>query len=570
LVGGGLLGLLATARWVLAIVANRSRGLDPSDESYYLMSALAPDRMVARQGDFAFYTRLLLRLGGSSLGGFRVAGMLALLVACACAARATSTLSARPVPQQRVIACALFPVVAALSLPVYSLWIITPGYNLLALVAALGVFAALLVSIGRSGQPAEHARRSWPLVLLAASSTLLVDAKFSAGGVVAVLCVCALVAVDGWRRTLAGARFLMLGAAIGAAVHLAVVGNPVSTARQTKTYLRMSSIADAYPMDRVWETTFVRERLMPWLLLMAACATAIAITWRWVRQTPWRTALMVAGATAMTVVFWDERARGADGLAGGFWWLRMTVGALVFITALAAAPSRRLAIGPVLALGALGLALGSNNGFVRQSALSAGLYGLAVLAQTVVVAGSGRSGRGAIGPAAIFVVATSAVSCAQVGQATAAPYRLGGSLESSVVPVHFDGIGTVEVSPDLARYAADLRALLPSIPDAALDCVVDLAGGTPVATLILGGRSATTPWMYGGTSGASRAADYLAERAPCVTDQVLVIEAPESSLGMTRPSVLVGRKESVLGHVTFRGYVEQVQVISVLEAATSG
>lgn len=68
-------------RWVTAVLAHRSQGIDASDEAYSLISANSPDATIARQGNFGYFVQLLRQLSGGALGGLRLAGQLTVQIA---------------------------------------------------------------------------------------------------------------------------------------------------------------------------------------------------------------------------------------------------------------------------------------------------------------------------------------------------------------------------------------------------------------------------------------------------------------------------------------------------------
>ena len=53
--------------------------------------------------------------------------------------------------------------------------------------------------------------------------------------------------------------------------------------------------------------------------------------------------------------------------------------------------------------------------------------------------------------------------------------------------------------------------------------------------------------------------------APCSTGRVLLVESVGGERAIPRPAVLRNRREQILGQVEFHGYLDEVQVVSVLE-----
>ncbi len=573
-----LVAAVAVVRWTTALAINSGRGLDPSDESFYLLNAQHPDATVARQSDFGYYTHLLLRLSGDSLSWFRLAGLASLLLSCVAAAHGVIQWLPHETPSRwrRTALVLASTCVAAVALTHYGIWLVTPGYNLLTLDASLLVFAGMLIALSPTQD--KHEPRPWwrprfGFVLVGAAGIVLTDVKITAGIAVGLVCLVTIVTVVGPRDALKTAWSLGTGVTTGAILNLLVVGSPVATVRETIRYARMTEIARDHPSSALWQATFLWANVVPWLLMMAVAGLCIAALWRVIHSDQSRIAFMTIATGVVTMTLWGDRPHGGLSLlssGAGWWWLQMTGWTLLFITALAPTWNRTLSIGPFIALGAVAAGFGSSNGLIRQTVLTSGLYGLAVTTQATIVAftviGYGRR----MVPAAVFIVAAGLSSITQVQQALNAPYRVDAPIETNNVSVHVGAFGTVDVTPVMANYITALQALSPHIPATARDCLVDLSGGTPVSAIALNARSATTDWVYGGGPGASASLEYLLQFAPCIKGPVLLIDSPDGGLRMKMPAVLRGRASRVLGEVYYRGYLNELHVVSILEPKSAG
>jgi hypothetical protein len=453
----------------------------------------------------------------------------------------------------------------------YSIWLVTPSYNLLSLVFGLVVFAGLVGGLAGEVTRRRHddatSATVW-FITLGVAGVLLADVKPTAGAAAAVLCLAAIVTVGGWRRTMTLMKPTAAGVAVGVLLDAALVGSPVTTFRETSRFVNMVRIGHYYPADRLWETHLLFGRVLPWLGVLAVTSIAIAVTWHWVRSLGSRAILMSVATAVVVVALWSDRPHGGravfDGEAG-WWWLRMTGWTLLFVSALAPRRERALAIGPLVALGGLAATLGTDNGFVRLAALTSGLFAAGLILQAVLVAFRGRREllRGL--PVVVFFLCAALVSASVVAEALDDPYRLKGNVASNSVPVSLNGLGVVEVDPALARYIIDLQEIGARVPDSARNCLVDLAGGTPLSALALDARTATTPWTFGGYAGTGAALEYIMRYAPCISGPVLLIESVGGERAIARPSALRGRRTTVLGEARFEGYIDEVQVVSIVE-----
>lgn len=573
-----LLSGVALARWTTALVRHRARGLDASDESYYLLWAVDPDAPIARQGDFGYYLNLMWRWSGGSLASLRLAGAVAILAACALMAAAVT----RWIPAQfarrvrRLAFVANWVCVSAVAFTYYALWLVTPSYNLLSLVFGLVAFAGLIGGLaGEATRDRRPARSSTPtawFVVLGAAGALLADVKPMAGAAAATLCLPTIVAVSGLRRSVTLMKPTAAGIAIGIAVNVVVVGSPATTYTEARRFVHMVAIGRYYSAEQVWDRTLVIHSVLPWLASLAVTSVAVAAVWRWVRSPTTRTLVIGVTTAVVSVLLWGDRPHGGPAVFSGdagWWWLRMTGWTLVFVSALAERRERVLMIGPFVALGGLAASVGTDNGFIRLAGLMAGLFAAGVLVQAVLVASRGGGELLRALPAFGFFLCAAVVSASQVAEALRDPYRLEASVAANRVPVRLRGLGTVEVSPGLARYVIDLQRIGPRVPAAARNCLVDLAGGTPLSALALEARPATTPWTFGGYAGTGPALEYIIGYAPCVSGPVLLIEAVGGERAIARSSVLEGRRATVVGEVRFDGYIDEVQVVSVVEPTST-
>jgi hypothetical protein len=572
-----LVSLVSALRWIVAIVIHRSQGFDPSDEAFYLISAATPGSAVARTSNFGFYLHLLREVTGGTVTGIRLGGLALLLLSTAVATWGLKGwLPGEMSPRnRRLYHFGAWVCITSVALTYYALWIVTPSYNLLALAVALVAFGGLLSGLPVAklrGRPVPWWRPVGGFVFMGAASVVLADVKGTSAIGVGLLCIIILAGVLGWRNVVGAAWSIAVGMIAGLMIDLIVVGSPVSSVTKIGRLIHSSSFDGTHSSTAIFDTEFLIQTVCPWLVWFALATAAILVAWRWIRPWYFRSGIMAVSACVAAYILWDDHARG--GLvtlrSDGWWWVRASSWTLLFLTAMAPRRTRLLIIGPLVALGGVAVAFGSNNGFVHQTALTAGLLALGVVAQATIVAFSvdGEAWRAI--PALVFFITTSWASFGAVAAATSHPYRLEGPIEASTQPISIGEFGTVSVTPHLAEYIAGLRALAPLVPPDARDCLVDVSGGTPLSAIALGARNATMPWIAGGYSGSDRALAYMLTFAPCITGRVLLVDAPGGARRINLPAVLQGRASQILGSVHYFGYLDEVQVVSILEPAKRG
>lgn len=573
LVSSGIAGTLAIAaiiRWVITLVALRNYGLDTSDEGFYLASAADPDDAVARFSNFGYYNRLLLRLSGGSLGAFRISGLLLILACSAAAAWAcgrwlpsSSTLRLR-----RSVIGGAWCAITAVGVTYYAIWLVTPSYNLLVLAFGLLAFGGAIAGIAEvcAAEPGKWWRPVRGLVGLGVAGVLLTDVKITSGAATAVIVLLCLAGALNLSRLRASVWSLGLGVVIGAFVTVLVHGSLSTTITKFQRASQSVRLTDSHRPEVVWELIFLEGVVVPWLVKFAGAAIALAVAWHWIRTPAWRLAIVTCASVVVAVDMFADRPHGGaqliDGL-GGWWWLRAAAWTLLFTTALAQNRSRSLALGPLIALGGVALAFGSNHGLIRHTVLTSAVYALAVALQIILVVFRPSTRLALLTPPALMGSVLFATSLLQVPEATAMPYRLDGSVESGTTVVEIGDFGNLHVSEKLAKYIVGLQAISPYIPDAARACLVDLAGGTPLSAIVLRARSATVPWVPGGYPGSAASMEYLLQFAPCVDGEVLVIQAPGGTREIALPAVLEGRRSTELGRIAYDGNIKEIQIISV-------
>ena len=336
--------------------------------------------------------------------------------------------------------------------------------------------------------------------------------------------------------------------------------------------------------ESLWEVTSLRQVYGPWFLGFVLGALLVSMTWRLIRRDQIRLLITVIGSLLTAFLF--VRSLPGGGTAAftanaGWWWIRFSAMTLLWITATVRAPTRRIVLGPLLALMALGAAAGSGNGFIHQVVLNSGVLGVGVIVHALIVVShedasdhaslhAGTRRVAGLLPAALFFVVGSLASSSALRGALISPYRLNGSLQAESVAVNLEGFGTVKVHPETARYIHQLQAIASRVPASARDCLVDLAGGTPLSAIALEARPAAAPWILGGHPGSNAFADYLLAGTPCLAGPYLLIEAPSGTRSIDLPPWLRTTGATFLGRVRYSGYTIEDQLIWLVPGSTPG
>ena len=552
--------------WLAALVTNRARGLDVTDEAYYLLNARFPNRNIGTSTDFGFYLRPLLDLG-TSLGGLRILGLVLVLMSACALSYAVTGWVPKDCPARPLAVTTVWTTVALTSTMYYGSWVPTPSYNLLTAVLAMSS-AACLIGAARWQLAADPDLKRFDVdtALLGGCLAFGLVNKPTAFVAIGVIAVATLAFIVGRSMTRRLGAALVVGLTAAIPVHLLIVrSSPISDARRFLFGFGYLDLLEGHNAATTLETEFLRSDAPQWLIWLGVAAI-VARSTRALPPRAQRPALaLFASASFVPLAFqlppggWDMLGSGA-----GWWWIRLGSLALVWITASAAVLTRPLTLGPTVFLIGPAAAFGSNNGFIHQTALTPGLIIAAVMLQATLVASSPSAGPTAstrwiiVVPLGLAVAATFGLRA----DALESPYRLGGPLEASTEQIEFEGLGTMRVSPGVALYVATLRTLAGSVDAAARSCFVDLSGTTPVAALALDAKPAASVWLIGGYPGSEAAADYLLKRADCLDGPVLLLESFETG-AIPRPEALDGLVFEEIGLIRFSGPFEDDQVLSI-------
>lgn len=581
-----LVSALVALRWFVEVIGNSGRGLDASDESFYLLSVKYPHASRAAGTGFDSFLAPVWWLSLHSIARYRLAGLLLMCVAVSFAARWSSrpTFTMSSSSARSAVAAVVAVALAPLALSHYMLWVTTPGYNLLVLIVGLlvaGLTTSLaLTPIDRMVEPSLH--QALAISKESALGFILsvgIVVKAPAFLIVLALSCIALVIVRGSAGLLLYSLRLSIGFAVGLSVFVALSGSPSETARRLARGLHANQLLSAHTAETVWEVTSMRRVYGPWFAYFAIGAVTVSVLWRWLRRYDARLIVTGLGSVVTAILFCRRLPGGGSGGVGanaGWWWIRFSAMTLLWSTANARAASRQLALGPIVALMAVGASAGSNNGVIHQTALTVGILGVGLAVQALVVVSSAHridpdGGRrvqlaAAMVPIALFFSVGAIAANHMLREALRSPYRLNGALHAENVGVELGGVGRIDVHPQTARYVNDMHRIGAEIPEEARDCLVDLAGGTPLAALALDVRPASVPWIIGGYAGSSEFANYVLSGSPCLAGPYVLIEAPNGERAVPRPAWVDTSTATLLGRAEYAGYLTEEQFVWLVPA----
>ena len=573
-----LLGGVAGLRWIIELVANSGRALDASDESYYLLSVQYPHSSRLMVTGFDSYLAPIWWLCGGSIARYRIAGMLVLLAVLTATVRLCNRkFSTVPGVPLALGTAAVVVVVASLTFTYYVLWITTPGYNFVVLAVALlvaGMTTSLALAPDSVPQSGSRISRTPLEAALGFVLSVALFVKAPAFAFLLVLSSVAVVIARGSRGLVRRGLRLAAGFAGGLLLFVLLTGTPSEIASSITRGVHANRILGGHTPASLWELTAMRTVYGPWFLRYLVGAATLALLWRLIRRDNTRLLLTAVGSIVTAIVFSRALPRGgvaALGSGTGWWWMRMAAMMILWSTANVQARSRQLAVGPLVALMAIGATAGSNNGVVHEVALTVGVLGIGLFVHGLVVlslrgetCGTGRwppSVALALLPIVLFFLLGSLASMRALRGALADPYRLNDTLHAESEPVDLGVFGTIDVHPETAEYVRELQAIAQQVPAEARDCLVDLSGGTPLSAMALGARPAAAPWILGGYTGSDNFADYVLSGSPCLSGPYILIEAPHGTGSVDLPKWLDTAGARFLGRVRYRGYKTEDQLV---------
>lgn len=501
---------LATLLWSLP------RGLDLTDEGYYLTEMAHPGDSTATALLFGYvWHPVYAVLGGSVLGlrlvGFGVVALLAVALTLAVLRLAPS--HTRPGPWGVASVCA---VAAALAFVPLSSLPATPSYNTLAWLAM--ATAALGCAWAWTGR-----RPVLGGVLVGAGGAAAVTAKPTTALVLAV----AVVLTTPWRRTgwrpvLAASAVLVVG--LGALVAVApghLAGLVEVVQRGVEATVGHAELVRRDPFLRSPQVFlgllvaglggaaagFLGRRSRLAGLVLGAVSVAVAATslWRW-----WD-----VGMTSSIDLLLPTAALTCFALLGA-----VAVALVVLGRDGALAPDTvRVRLAVLLVLLPAAHAFGTNNNLWHWSGLAVVFWFLAVL---LLVGTTGAVAAAAGGLAAYTALVSAVITPLD-------PYRSGPLTQATTVTQVSRAGTTMRLPAEEARVATEMLAVGDRLGVTRETRVLDLTGASPGVVWAWGARPLASGWVIGGYPESLEAARTSIEPARCDLARALVLWTPDQA-----------------------------------------
>ncbi|MFC7491464.1 MULTISPECIES: hypothetical protein [unclassified Knoellia] len=535
LFGAVLAGMVAIA----SVVWSLPRGLDGTDEGYYLNEIAHPSDSSATALLFGWFWHPLYAVVGESVVGLRFIGMA--LVTAATVALTLGLLSlvwTRDVPGQEApsrphrsvpAAVGLCLVAVGLALIPLSVLPLTPSYNTLALLALL------CTAVG--------CRYAW-----VGERVLLGGAVIGLGGFLAVVAKPTTALVLGivvllltpWSRRLlpgvaaAAGVLVLLGAILVAAFpgHLPALVTVVERGVEATVGHPHLVRFDRFRVDRVMLLSALAAGALGALAGLVAAPSGAARSGR-KQLTKQAVATVLGLAAALPAVVALARAW-RDGTTRNFdlfqpqatlyvFGLTLALAALTSLAALVRRSADRpssveLRLAALLACLPLAYAFGTNTNLWRFSGHVVVFWFLAVL---ILTRGSGWLATSASG------VATYAVLVAGVSTPLA-PYRSAPILDTAPTQVSRGG-QTIALPPAQARLTAGVLEVGRGLKVSRETTVLDLTGESPGTIWAWGARPMAQGWVIGGYADSATSARVAINPVACRLRTALVLRATEGS-----------------------------------------
>lgn len=470
-----------SAGFLGVMLAACTRGLDFTDEGYYLASIADPGLYPASATQFGFVYHPLFELLGSDVVRLRQVNV---LITTGLAWLLAATLLRRTV-DVRTQRLAISAAVATASLMIFAIWVITPSYNSLALQAVLMTMTGVAL--------VEERRWGWALVGLGGAVALLAKPTTAVALAVVVLAYLLATRTFRWRGALAAFAVALATLTVSA---FAIDGSPrtfVDRIADGAEHMRLldarHDLAAALRIDAIQPG----ERLMLLSLALAGIVVVCAYARRAVA------AVLILGLVAMAVYAVHGHV---DEVLG-----TNPQRALVLLAAPLAAllilDRARWALALTLLVLPLAYAFGSNVNYWQVGGSAAVLW---------VLAGAVAVGRRSL-PALVAMGLVTQVSVMALF-AAAEPYRQLDPLKDQDVATSV-GSSTIRLGPEVAAHVREASRVTrhagfrPGTP------MIDLTGKSPGLLYALDAELIGQAWMIGGYPGSDELAIESLELSGC-------------------------------------------------------
>lgn len=492
------------------------RGIDFTDEGYYLVSIATPDLDAPSVTQFGFVYHPMFELVGSDITRMRqlnvvltfgLAWLLSDLVV-------RLVLVGREVPRwQRV---SLSASLASASLALFgTVWILTPSYNGLALQALILVGIGVLLSVTSERTPV------WAMALIGVGGWLAFLAKPTtalAAGVLVVL----------FALLVRKPRLILGSAAVASGLLVATALAIDGSVRDFIT--RVQSGADILAAlggggHTLAETVRIDPLDMGVRLILVSIGFAVTV------GLLAAAALLARPRSRLGLVGLAVLSAAIVGLLGQGHWreqfgddafrelvlLSIPLAAVIAAASTALTGRRRptraeLGVAALLFLMPAAYVMGTNNNYWMASGSAALLWILGGL----VLLGVARELDGVVTTLAVLGIGTQVLTAALLVQAADKPYRQVAAIRDNTIATQIGPDGaSLKLTADFATYVDDARKVADEAGFVPGTPLIDLTGASPTLVYALDGRTMGQAWTIGGYEGSEEAAGMSLAYADC-------------------------------------------------------
>jgi|GEM_PF-5941260 len=514
---------------VAFFVWSSDRGLDFTDEGYYLLASQFPGDVNVDTTMAHFYTAFLFRIAGHDVANFRIAGLLLLLVSAWVFSVGLCRLMPDLVEESECpwlewFARACFICLGAMIN--YSWFMPTPSYNIVNVAAVTTCIGLLFLGLASLGGGEKIRPRAWAAMFgVGVSIAVSCFVKISSG---AILCVMVAGTLVTWRALAFRTRvlsiaFVLLGMGVWTLVHFALIQSThdFRTVLQAGVKLRFIlfgphwSFASSGYRDLVALAAFALTYFLKLQIALVLGFTALAILRRFRPVPLWAPEVYVGMILMLGLAISFHHGFHEGGMEKYFViakffsaWLVLVASCLICSIVFAHGASgsigsvslEKIGIsGLVLAsaplIGACGTGTGLHAGAGRYMAFWFGMLIGILLYLSRIYSSRWLEGLG------MLMVGTLATSQIITGIATQ-PYRLNCGIFDQDTPTSVGHpISVLKLDSLTSRFVTELKRIMKDSGFQPGDDILAFSG-IPGAVFAVGGRSPGAPWYNSGYDGA--------------------------------------------------------------------
>lgn len=519
---------------------NVDRGFDITDESVYILWASNPRDILASTTEFGHYTGILYSLANGNLAGFRLLGLLLLLVTAGLFSHSLERywghLSGVSVSNHSRWLSLI--VILAGTAAYHSSWILTPSYNWLALTSTLIVATGLLHAAVNASDRGTNSSKNLSLfghgLLVGIGGGLSFMAKPTTAAVLAIIFLYFIGVTSLRRRWKVFVGASVLSSVIFILIHAIIFENglflfyvKVRDGLELANLLSGGQTISDISLQACGDLIRIPIRLVQVFLLayagLAFLFLFFAVVFTRYRKTQNKNigTLFIIVLVLVSVVAWTRLWEAGYWVGGQSVGNRIGFGGLAFSFVLVLSGLSTLVLWKkgkpggncdgiqfrellklyiFLLLLPMAYAFGSNNGLVAQ--MSGGFVFLSAASLYSAFWIDQYIGERYLGYVVSLLLVLSI--CLILTLAYRNPYRLPAKVQDQVVEIAFAGSkGAIFVDEKTANYVNNLKRTALSAGWKSGMYLIDLTGGSPGATVILGGRAPGAPWLLGAYKGSN-------------------------------------------------------------------